>query len=247
MSTSNSSILWFNFMDSLVEKSLFPQAVHRVLFWGPPGTGKSYWPQSKFPHVERVPLHSQTPPDDLVGAFGLDSDGQGGTKTVWADGPAVRAMKKGCPLVLDEIDQLSADVRVILHAVLDDLRSATLTLPTGERVQPAKGFCVIATTNMNPDSIPEALLDRIEIVLRADTPHPEAMNTLDPPSRSLMEAHYREQTAEQWGGNPTFRRALAMSKLVKKISSHEAATAVYGQNGKKIVDTLVSHGAKVKM
>ena len=71
-----------------------PNRVHRVLLYGPPGTGKSSWAQSAFNKVERVTLHAQLPPEDLIGSTGLVAE-SGGTKTVWQDGPAVRAMRRG--------------------------------------------------------------------------------------------------------------------------------------------------------
>ena len=50
-------------------------------------------------------------------------------------------MRRGCALVLDEIDQHSAQSsRFALHAILDDRSIAGITLPTGERVEPAEGF-----------------------------------------------------------------------------------------------------------
>src|SRR5688500_12922412 len=97
---------WADILDELVKHSAIPDRVHRLLLYGPPGTGKSSWAGSAFAHVERVTLHAQMPPEDLIGSMALVAR-KGGTETVWQDGPAVRAMRRGSALVIDEIDQHS--------------------------------------------------------------------------------------------------------------------------------------------
>ena len=183
-------------LDTLVKELAFPEQVHRVLLYGAPGTGKSSWAGTQFAHVERIALHPQQPQEDLIGSLLLTSGApvelrdriakakldqqqrlllevhlaSGGANTVWQDGPAVRAMRRGCALVLDEIDQHSPELRCALHAILDDKAIAGITLPTGERVEPAAGFAVIATTNAQPSALPEALLDRFDVKLLANEP-----------------------------------------------------------------------------
>jgi nitric oxide reductase NorQ protein len=160
---------WADVLNELVVNSAIPDRVHRVLLYGPPGTGKSSWAQSAFAHVERVTLHAQMPPEDLIGSMALVAR-KGGTNTVWQDGPAVRAMRRGSALVIDEIDQHSPELRCALHAILDDRSIAGITLPTGERVEPAEGYTVIATANAEPSMLPDALLDRFDLVLLANRP-----------------------------------------------------------------------------
>ena len=48
-----------------------PDQIHRILLYGPPGTGKSSWAGTAFAHVERVTLHAQMPPEDLIGSMAL--------------------------------------------------------------------------------------------------------------------------------------------------------------------------------
>ncbi len=87
-------------------------------------------------------------------------------------------MRRGCALVLDEIDQHSPELHCALHAILDDKAIAGITLPTGERVEPAAGFAVIATTNAQPSALPEALLDRFDVKLLANEPAPAVLEQL---------------------------------------------------------------------
>ncbi len=111
---ADQELTWARVLDNLVRESAIPHQVHRILLYGPPGTGKSSWAATAFAHVERVTLHSQMPPEDLIGSIALVAR-KGGTDTVWQDGPAVRAMRRGCALVLNEIDQHSPELRCALH------------------------------------------------------------------------------------------------------------------------------------
>jgi hypothetical protein len=51
-----------------------------------------------------VSFTEETDEDDLIGGFRLKHNGDGDSQTVWEDGPAIVAMKKGAVLVLDEVD-----------------------------------------------------------------------------------------------------------------------------------------------
>ena len=101
-------------------------------------------------------MHGDLAPEDLTACRDLRANDKG-TETVWTNGPAVRAMQQGKILVLDEVDQHSPQIRCLLHAICDDLSTAGITLPNGERVRPSPGYAVVATTNAAPDSLPEAL------------------------------------------------------------------------------------------
>jgi len=130
---------------------------HRILLWGPPGTAKSsgpgaWWPEKQ---VERVALTEDSAPEDLMGYYTLK-----GMDTQYAEGPATRALRHGRPLVLDEIDRTSSSIVSLLHALLDDVKIAEVTLPTGETIRPNDGYAVIATTNQSPQALHDALLDR---------------------------------------------------------------------------------------
>lgn len=153
---------WDDILRELVKAKMIPNPLYRILLFGPPRTGKSSIGRELFDKHERVTVHRQLPVEDLLGGYALV-----GGSTVWQDGPAIRAMRQGICLVLDEVDQISAETRCILHALMDD--PAGITLASGERVDAAPGFCVIATTNALPSALPPAVLDRFDLVLLANT------------------------------------------------------------------------------
>lgn len=235
---------WFDLLDHLLGCDYLPDQAHRILLHGPPGTGKSSYFAARFNgEVERITLDSATPSDDLLGTVQLQGDGKGGTVTQWADGPAIRAMKTGRPLILDEVDKASDDVQTILHAVMDDLTIAAVTLPNGETVKPAPGFIVVATMNGHPSSLNEAMLNRFELVLLADQPAPEAIASLPNALRSAVERTYatNPEAAQHWVSALTVRTAHAFYKLSLATSPHEAAQIIFGPNGRDLADSLAIH------
>ena len=227
---------WAELLNELVRTSAVPAHVHRILLYGPPGTGKSSWAGSAFAHVERITLHAQMPPEDLIGAVALVAR-KGGTNTVWQDGPAVRAMRTGSALVLDEIDQHSPELRCALHAILDDRSIAGITLPNGERVEPADGFCVIATTNAEPSTLPEALLNRFDLVLAANRPAGAVLDKLPAGLSNIVSRAYDRQHVARWTPAVSLRSVLALTRLAESTGLERAAELIFGDSS---VDILAS-------
>jgi MoxR-like ATPase len=233
---------WAQTLDELVRQSAIPDRIHRVLLYGPPGTGKSSWAGTAFAHVERVTLHSQMPPEDLIGSMALSAS-KGGTNTVWQDGPAVRAMRRGCALVLDEVDQHSPELRCALHALLDDKAIAGITLPNGERVEPAEGFAVIATTNAEPSILPEALLDRFDLVLLADKPASPILDRLPRGLASVLSRAYDRQQIAHWTPAVSVRSVLALTRLAESTGLDRAAELIFGDSGTDILASAATSEA----
>ncbi len=239
---------WYETLQSLIQSEAIP-TLHRILLYGPPGTGKSAAARFLFNRdVERVTLHESMPPEDLIGAYSLRAD-QGGTSTEWTDGPAIRAMRSGSPLVLDEIDAHSPEVRCALHALLDDRAQARVLLPTGESVAPAPGFVVVATSNATPSALPEALLDRFDLVLRASHPAPGILEALPTAYRAALtrdydERSHREAQRDQWSATISVRRMQALAALMQHIDDTDRAIAlVFGASAPDISTILAAHRA----
>lgn len=234
---------WFNVLEAAAPVLGSP-GPHRVLLWGPPGTAKSS--QSHFlwdaerkrgGKTERIALTEDSTPEDVAGHYVLK-----GMDTLWVDGPAVRAWRFGAPLVLDEIDRASNSITSLLHALLDDPSIAKVTLPTGETVEPAPGHVVVATMNVPPSVLHEALLDRFDVVLYAGHPTPGVYSTLDKSVMAAVKGFYNKfEASEKWGASLSARRGLALTRLKGLAGSWEAACRLScGEAAKEVLSTLAS-------
>ena len=130
--------------------------------------------QAKREYV-RVQITPETDEDDLIGGFRLLNG-----ETVFAKGPVIKAMEAGAILLIDEIDRGSNKL-MALQGVLEG--KPVLIKKTGEVVQPAPGFNVIATANTKGQGdengrfiaatiIDEAFLERFTVTL--EQPYPTA-------------------------------------------------------------------------
>jgi hypothetical protein len=215
-----------------VRDKIIPAPLYRVLLFGPPRTGKSSIAKEIFVSHERATIHKQLPTDDLLGGYGL-VDGT----TKWQDGPAIRAMREGKAIVLDEIDQISPECRCILHALLDD--PPGITLPTGERVESKPGYCVIATTNAMPSSLPPAILDRFDLILLANTLSRGLQTTLGSLADQATAVVGREKSYN-WSRPASINFFLAVSKLRKKGMRDEQIVAALGLQDKTATDAMIA-------
>jgi SpoVK/Ycf46/Vps4 family AAA+-type ATPase len=164
-----------------------------------------------------------------------------GSRTVFIDGAATRAMREGKLLILDEIDRHSPEVESVLHAILDDRKIASLQLPTGEIVRPKEGFQVIATTNSEPECLGEALLDRFEIILHAKEPINGITDEFKAPLKKLVENHYNKIPAKQFSPPISVRRAKAYQKLTRILSPERSAEIVFGSRSSEFISCLASN------
>ncbi len=87
----------------------------------------------------RVQISPETDEDDLIGGFRLING-----ETVFQKGPIIKAMERGCLLLIDEIDRATNKI-MCLQGVLEG--NPVLLKKTGQVVTPAEGFNVIATAN----------------------------------------------------------------------------------------------------
>jgi len=121
----------------------------------------------------RVQISPETDEDDLIGGFRLVNG-----ETVFQKGPVIKAMERGCILLIDELDRGSNKI-MCLQGVLEG--KPILIKKIGQVITPAQGFNVIATANTKgrgsddgrysaANIIDEAFIERF--VATIDQPYP---------------------------------------------------------------------------
>lgn len=169
-------VAWGNHsdVDAIIKSKLF----HPIYITGPTGNGKSTMVEqicakTKTPLI-RVNLNATDDEDKLIASKTL-VDGN----VVIEDGPVVIAMRKGIPILIDEIDAGGANLLMCLQGVLEG--KPLYIKSKNEIVYPAKGFNVIATANtkgkgsddgryIGTNVLNEAFLERFAIVFEQEYP-----------------------------------------------------------------------------
>lgn len=164
---------FFNSMKAIVKSERY----YPVFVSGLSGNGKTLMVEQACAQTKRewirVNISPETDEDDLIGGFRL-IDGE----TKWYDGPVIQAMKAGSILVLDEIDRGSNKLMCI-QGILEG--KGILIKKTGEYVEPAQGFNVVATANtkgkgdetgryMAATILDDAFLERFPITVEQEYP-----------------------------------------------------------------------------
>jgi hypothetical protein len=169
-------VAWGNHtdVDAIIKSKLF----HPIYITGPTGNGKSTMVEQicakhKTPLI-RVNLNATDDEDKLIASKTL-VDGN----VVIEDGPVVIAMRKGIPILIDEIDAGGANLLMCLQGVLEG--KPLYVKSKNEIVYPSKGFNVIATANtkgkgsddgryIGTNILNEAFLERFAIVFEQEYP-----------------------------------------------------------------------------
>ena len=148
-----------------------------ILVTGLSGNGKTFGIEQSCAINNReyviASITPETDEDDLLGGFRL-VDGN----TVFEVGPAVVAMLRGCPLVLDELDYASPKI-ACLQRMLEG--KPVLLKKLGIVVTPTPGFCVFATANtkgkgdetgqfVGTNLLNEAFLERFKMTVEQQYP-----------------------------------------------------------------------------
>lgn len=216
----------------------------RTLLYGPPGTGKTHAATTggivPGEQVFSVTLTPETPATALLGHWVPKPNPSGGTELQWLDGPgcaAWRASHAGpVRLVLNEIDHAGPDSVSALHVLLDDLKTAAITLPTGETIRPAKGFRVVATMNGVPDDLAPAIADRFPVRFNVREVAPGAIAILPESLRAIAEDSALSPDPQR---RVSIRAWLAVAELLSKGANEEiAARAVFGERWLDLLTAL---------
>lgn len=157
---------------------------NRVLLYGLPGTGKTYFGLNAGlkGNAYRLICTEEMTDADLIGCYKQNSQG------TWsfAEGVGIKAWREGARLVVDEINRMNGDVESRMMALIDSTASSSWQNPdTGEIVKPHADFSVVATMNGEPADLAPAILDRLIVRCEVNTPHPDAIAALPDYLRSL--------------------------------------------------------------
>ena len=166
---------WGNFSE--IVKVLKSGMFYPTFVSGLSGNGKTFQIEQACAKLNReyvrVQISPETDEDDLIGGFRLIKG-----ETVFQKGPVIKALEAGAVLMIDEIDRGTNKI-MCLQGVLEG--KPVLIKKTGEVVEPADGFNVIATANTKGKGsedgrysgatiIDDAFLERFTITLEQTFP-----------------------------------------------------------------------------
>jgi len=211
---------------------------HRTLLYGPPGTGKTTLALMQMARCEKITLTQGMFPDALTGKFLLRN---GSTDWIYAAGS--RASKSGVVLVLDEIHKAGVELDSTLQSFMDDPTIARIELDNGETIIPASGYKVIATMNGSPDQLGEAVLDRFDVIIRANTPAPESLKKMRPDCAIFIQnLMLNEPDTDNFTRKVTARTMHTFTALTsrdlqgdKVLPDETAARLVWGENQSDVI------------
>lgn len=207
--------------------------VRRVLLIGAPGTGKSTAAMNVAGCKYRVTMTESTTKDDLLGYWELCDQ-----KTVWVDGPVTLAMREGAPILIDEINCYSPEASSLLYSIIDD--APHVEIPSGT-IEAKDGYKMIMTANEGLDTLPDAVRDRIEVVLDANIPCEGALSHITPALAECCAAYYRTLPKPVISLLPSVRRVRTLHTLLQAgINSTLASKLVFGEASSEISSVLAS-------
>lgn len=164
----------FKVVKQIVQSNMF----YPIYITGLSGNGKTFSVEQACAQtnreVIRVNFTVETDEDDLIGGFRLVAG-----ETKFFKGPVIKAMELGAVLLLDEIDLANPAKIMCLQSILEG--KGYFIKKTGEYVNPAKGFTVVATGNtkgkgsedgrfIGTNVMNEAFLERFPITVEQEYP-----------------------------------------------------------------------------
>ena len=152
----------FGGMTDLKFVSAAREADLAVLLYGPPGTGKTSLVMAAIPECYVLAGTSETETADFVGSWVQRTDGS----YAWVDGPLVKAMDEGKPILVDEIAVIDPRTLAVLYSAMDGRNKLYITAnPDRGEVEAKPGFLVFGACN--PDApgaiMSDALLSRFQL------------------------------------------------------------------------------------
>ena len=164
----------FNMVKNILKSNMF----YPIFVTGLSGNGKTFSVEQACASLSRdtirVNFTVETDEDDLIGGFRLVNG-----ETKFFKGPVIKAMELGAVLLLDEIDLGNPAKIMCLQSILEG--SGYFIKKTGEYIEPAEGFTVIATANtkgkgsedgrfIGTNVLNEAFLERFPVTCEQEYP-----------------------------------------------------------------------------
>ena len=161
-----------------VKKIIGSKMFYPVFITGLSGNGKTFAVEQACAQTKRevirVNFTIETDEDDLIGGFRLVNG-----ETKYFKGPVINAMEKGSVLLLDEIDLANPAKIMCLQSIMEG--KGYFIKKTGEYIQPAAGFTIVATANtkgkgsedgrfIGTNVLNEAFLERFPITCEQEYP-----------------------------------------------------------------------------
>jgi len=160
-----------------LKKIIQSRIFYPTFITGMSGNGKTFGVEQACAALNRelirVNITIETDEDDLIGGFRLVNG-----ETAWHDGPVIEALRRGAVLLLDEVD-LASNKILCLQSILEG--KGVFLKKTGQYIQPAAGFNIIATANtkgkgsddgrfIGTNVLNEAFLERFALTIEQDYP-----------------------------------------------------------------------------
>lgn len=219
---------------------------------GPAGNGKTTVAKAAmqahdYEYLE-IDCTEFTEPADLIGGMLIKAE-NGGTSSVWVDGPVTRAFKEGLGLVINEFDALNPRAALCLQSVFQDggrdkqgRYVTTVGCPNHDRVYPKSDCPIIISLNtygtggsrqyVGRNTMDAASMDRLTII-----------TTGYENEAAILRAHGYSQSIgeklEKWANDV---RGVIEGNTLKVILSNRTlirmaqALEVYGWNWRKTVE-----------
>jgi hypothetical protein len=214
---------------------------NRVLMYGLPGTGKTYFGLTHAIKTTayRLICTEEMTDADLIGCYKQNDKG------TWTfhEGVGIRAWREGARLVVDEINRMNGDVESRMMALIDSHASSSWQHPdTGEVVKPDSKFSVVATMNGEPEDLAPAILDRLTVRIAISQPNPNALLALP---------EYLRGIATKWTDRDAYPRYSLRSFVdfhamnTSSANLEMSARVAFGPQWKELNDFLLVNTSKL--
>ncbi|QBZ72726.1 porphyrin biosynthesis [Gordonia phage Phendrix] len=192
-----------------------------TLLYGPPGTGKTALAEAAFTNIITMEGTADTETSDFVGTYIQVED-----RFEWVDGPLVKAMESGVPLLIDEVALIDTRMMAVVYSVMDGRAEVNVTANPSRGVVHAKeGFYIVGACNPDvPGAImSDALLSRFSMQIEVTTDY-SMLSKLGVDSKIIRVAqHLARQVQEgQVMKAPQTRELLAYQKIKDKFGEATA-------------------------